>query len=113
MTAGRPRVSVTLTDDKLVRLYYSRQPIRLLCDEYDVEEYALCRAWGALKVAGRIQKGKRPVDRTAFKLKDHPPLSDQDGRPTVGDYDELLDKLYEVHKEPRYDIAKPEDLVVG
>ena len=106
----RPRVSVTLNDDKLVQLYYNRQPIRLICNQYDVEEYALHKAWIELKHEGKIKHGRRLVDRTETSIHNYAPISDSDGRPTVG-YDELLAKLYEVHKEPRYDIAKPEDLV--
>jgi hypothetical protein len=102
---GRPKVSVTLTDDQLVELYFNKQPLHLLCEQHDVEEYAINEAWTKLKTEGKIKQSRRRVIR-ADHLYNYPALSDTDGRPHVGTEDKLLMRLYEVHSHPRYDIAR-------
>jgi hypothetical protein len=111
--SGRTKVSVALTDDQLIDLYHNHQPMHILCEEHDLEEYALNAAWTRLKGQGKIKHGRRAVTRSDVSISNYAPVSDMDGRPTVGYIDELLARLYDVHKEPRYDIFAKEDMVMG
>lgn len=94
---------LALSDEEMVRLWYSAETVDDLAFEYEVDRQTILREWKRLRNDGLIPRHDRTAMRQAMGETQH----HHDGRPRVdmlNYHDELLEALIREHGSPRFDI---------
>lgn len=93
------------SDEQLITWHNEPVSGTVLAAREGIETKWLHSQWGRLRRAGRIASGGRGAVQGRWRPR--PSAShDGDGRPTVGWFeDPLLEKLVQVHHEPRPDLV--------
>jgi hypothetical protein len=99
-----------MTDEELINLYHQTLSSSQLAKREDVDLSWLNNQWRRLRRSFLLPPGPRHHNVQTTMVSEQPlrkrgeDVHSHDGRPSVGMFnDSLLEKLFEVHKHPRWD----------